>query len=101
MIVNRRAANRGRKYPIQIQSRVSVTDMEKIRDNATRAGMSICRYIRERATGGHVPGRLDTKVLHELNAIGRNLHQMWKEGHETGPALDTVKSAVEALERQI
>ena len=99
--MNARAANRGRKYPIQIQSRVSQEDLERIREDAARAGMSICKYIRMRATGGHVSGKLDTKVLNEINAIGRNLRQMWKEGHETGPAIEAVQAAAAALERHI
>lgn len=99
--MNRRAAGRGRKYPIQIQSRVSAEDMEKIRDNATRAGMSVCQYLRERAVGAHISGKLDTKVLNELNAIGRNLHQMWKEGHKTDAALDAVIAAAKRLEQHI
>ena len=96
-----RAANRGRKYPIQIQSRVSAKEMEKIRDEAERAGMSICKYIRERATGGHVSGKIDVKTLQELNAIGRMLKKMWSEGHPTGPALDAVQAAAETLQQQI
>ena len=100
-IGNRRAAGRGRKYPRVLRTCVSDGQLEKIRDEAERAGMSVCKYLRERATGGHVSGMLDTKVLHELTNIGRNLHQMWKEGHETRAAIDAVKSAAAALERHI
>lgn len=96
-----RAAGRGAKYPVKIFSRVSVAEMEKIRDEAGRAGMSVCRYIRERAIGGHVSGKLDVKVLNELNAIGRNLHRMWKEGHPTGPAISAVVAAAKKLEQSI
>lgn len=96
-----RAAGRGRKYPVQLNSRVSVEDMERIRENAERAGMSVCRYVRMRATGGHVSGKIDVKTLAELYQIGRNLHQMWKEGHETRAAISAVKAAAERLEQHI
>ena len=96
-----RAAGRGRKYPVQLNSRCSREEMEKIKEDAERAGMSLCKYVRVRATGGHVSGKIDVKTLAELYQIGRNLHQMWKEGHPTGKAIDAVMKAAAALERHI
>ncbi len=96
-----RAAARGAKYPVKIFSRVSHAEMEKIRDDAARAGMSICKYVRTRAVGGHVSGKIDVKTLAELNAVGRMLKKMWSEGHQTGPAINAVQAAAEDLRRHI
>lgn len=98
---NRRAAGRGKKYPRPLRTCVSDEQLEKIRDEATRAGMSVCRYLRERAIGGHVSGKIDTNTLQELNSIGRMLKKMWSEGHETGPAISAVIAAAKRLEQHI
>ena len=98
---NRRAAGRGRKYPRVLRTCVSDEQLERVRENATMAGMSVCRYLRERATGAHISSKLDVKVLQEVNTIGRNLKEMWKQGHDTGPALDAVLAVVERLEQHI
>ena len=96
-----RAAGRGRKYPVQLNSRVSHAEMEKIREDAERAGMSICRFVRHRATGAHISSKVDVKMLQELNAIGRMLKKMWSEGHETGPSISAVTAAAKRLEQHI
>lgn len=91
------AAGRGAKYPHLLRSRVSAEELEVIKENAARAGMSVCKFVRTRATGGHVTSKIELKTLQALNSIGRNLHQMWKEGHDTRPALAAVQAAAEAL----
>lgn len=98
---NRRAAGRGKKYPRPLRTCVSDEQLAQIRDSAERAGMSVCRYLRERATGGHVSGKIDVKTLQSLHQIGRLLKKMWAEGHPTGPALDAIKSAAQKLEQSI
>lgn len=96
-----RAAKRGKKYPVQLNSRVSESDMLRIKEDAERAGMSVCKYVRTRATGGHISGKIDVKTLQELNAIGRMLKKMWSEGHNTNEALSAVKQAANMLEKSI
>lgn len=99
--MDKRAANRGARYPEKIFSRVSAEDKEKIRESAEIAGMTVCKFIRVRATGGTIKSKVDIKTLHELNRLGRMLKKMWSEGHPTGPALNAVTDAAKKLEQAI
>ena len=94
---NNRAAKRGKKFPVQLNSRVSHEDIQKIKEDAERAGMSICKFVRMRATSAHISSKVDVKTLQELNAIGRMLKKMWSEGHDTNAALSAVKAAAKSI----
>ena len=95
--MNRRSAGRGAKYPLPLRSRVSAEQMQMIRDSAYLAGMSICKYVRERATGSTVVSRQDKLLLRELNRIGNLLVYLTKKGENVTDAIAEIRAAVKKI----
>ena len=96
--MNRRGANRGRKYPVQLNSRVNAEQMEQIRDSAEMAGMSICKYVRHRATGTTVVSKQDSLVLRELNLIGNRLKYATAQGHDVSEVVAELRAAIKKIQ---
>lgn len=96
--MNRRAANRGRKYPVIIYSRVSPEQMDQIRDSALLAGMSVCRYIRHRATGLTVVSKQDAQLQRELNYIGNWLVKLSKAGLDVSAPIAELRAAIKKIQ---
>ena len=93
----RRAAGRGPKYPIPLRSRVSAEEMQKIKNSAEIAGMSLCKYVRYRATGQTVVSKLDAKLVRELNLIGNWLVKLSKSGHDVSEAIAELRAAIKKI----
>ena len=94
---NRRGASRGQKYPLQLRSRVSHDEMRLIKDSAELAGMSICKYVRCRATGSTVVSKQDAQITRELNRIGGWLVVLTKKGMDVSEAIAEVRAAVKKI----
>lgn len=95
--MNRRGANRGRKYPVQLNSRVTPEQMQQIRDSAEIAGMSVCKFVRHRATGSTVISKQDVQLTRELNRIGNWLVYLTKKGMDVSEAIAEVRSAIKRV----
>lgn len=92
--MNRRASGRGQKYPVQLRSRVSHEEMQMIKDSAELAGMSICKYVRYRATGTTVVSRQDAQITRELNRIGNWLVLLTRAGKDVSEPIAELRAAV-------
>ena len=92
--------NRG-KYPVLLRSRVSQEQMEKIRKDAEMAGMTVCKYVRERAVGNTVKAKVDIKVLSGLNRIGGLLKHLHNNGQDTSEALAQITKAARYLQHHL
>jgi len=71
-----------RKYPQKLQIRVNSDQAWTIKANASLAGKSVSRYLREIAMGHRVQATTDVRMLSELRRIGRMVANMWKQGRE-------------------
>ena len=96
--MNHRAAARGQKYPLQLRSRVSLEQMQQIRDSAEIAGMSICKYVRCRATGSTVVSKQDAQLVRELSRIGGWLVVLTKKGVDVSEAISEVRTAIKKIQ---
>ena len=56
-----------RRYPCQLRFRVSDEQLPQIEKDAENAGMSVCAFVRARATGQPVRSRVDAQAMRELN----------------------------------
>lgn len=86
-----------RKYTKCLRTAVTPEQHERIVEDCEIAGMSRCRYLRERALGSHVVSKLDAKILRELNRIGGLLKHLYSKGEPTGPVLGELKKTLEHL----
>lgn len=93
-----RAAQRGQKYPHQIQSRVNAAQLQQIRDSASLAGMSVCRFIRHRATGSTVVSKQDAQLQRELNLIGNRLVYISKQGADVSEVIEELRAAIKKIQ---
>ena len=93
-----RAAHRGQKYPVQIQSRVSHEQMQQIKDSADLAGMSVCKYIRHRATSSTVVSKQDAQIVRELNRIGGWLVYLSKKDVDVSEAIAELRAAIKKIQ---
>ncbi|QDT37682.1 plasmid mobilization protein [Stratiformator vulcanicus] len=83
----------------EVRARLSLTEKQKLTDDARTAGLSEAEYVR-RLIAGHKPqgsGRCDPRLLYELNAIGNNLNQAVRNLH----AGRTQRESWEELRRQL
>ena len=96
--MNRRAANRGQLYPVKIYSRVNAEQLQQIKDSASLAGMSVCRFIRHRATGSTVVSKQDVQIVRELNLIGNWLIRLSKSGEPVTPAIAELREAIKKIQ---
>lgn len=96
--MNRRGQGRGALYPVQLNSRVSREQMEQIRDSASLAGMSVCKYVRHRATGSTVVSTQDSQIIRELNLIGNYLVKLSKSGQNVAPAITELRAAIAKIQ---
>lgn len=95
--MNTNSKNRGVKYPIQLRSRVSAEQLEMIKNSAEMAGMSVCKYVRYRATGSTVVSKFDSKILRELNLIGNRLVYVSAQGQDVSEAIKDLREAVKKI----
>lgn len=66
------------------ETRVTATELQTIKDNAAKAGLSTSEYQRRACLDGKVVVQdtaLDVEAIRQLLAIGRNLNQLTKSGH--------------------
>lgn len=91
------AARRGPKYPLLLRSRVSAEEMQRIKESAEIAGMSLCKYVRYRATGQTVVSKLDAKILRELNLIGNWLVKLTKNGYDVSEAIAELRVTIKKI----
>lgn len=91
------AAGRGPKYPLLLRSRVSAEEMQRIKESAEIAGMSLCKYVRCRATGQTVVSKLDAKILRELNLIGNWLVKLTKNGYDVSEAIAELRTIIKKI----
>ena len=89
--MSRGAAGRGQKFPVRI---VSHEEIQQIKDSAALAGMSVCRYVRQRATGSTVVSKQDVQLLRELNLIGNWLIRLTKSGHDVSEPIAELRAAI-------
>lgn len=92
------AAGRGPKYPLLLRSRVSPVEMQSIKEAAEVAGMSLCKYVRYRATGQTVVSKFDAKILRELNLIGNWLIKLTKNGHDVSEAITELRTTIAKIQ---
>lgn len=90
--------NRGAKYPLQLRSRVNHEQLEQIKSSAEMAGMSVCKYVRHRATGSTVVSRFDSKILRELNLIGNRLVYISKQGYDVSEVISDLRKTVKKIQ---
>ena len=93
-----RAAGRGQKYPLQLRSRVSVEQMQQIRDSAELAGMSVCKYVRHRACSMTVVSKQDAQIKRELNLIGNRLKYATAQGHDVREVVVELRAAIAKIQ---
>ena len=91
------AAGRGPKYPLLLRSRVSAEEMQRIKEAAEIAGMSLCKYVRHRATSQTVVSKLDAKILRELNLIGNWLVKLTKNGYDVSEAIAELRATIKKI----
>ncbi len=95
--MNTNSKNRGAKYPLQLRSRVNSEQLEMIKNSAEMAGMSVCKYVRYRATGSTVVSKFDSKILRELNLIGNRLVYVSAQGHDVKDVIKDLREAVKKI----
>jgi hypothetical protein len=89
------------KYPKTLFSRCSEEDFQRVEHAAAVAGLSLCAYVRARATGAHITAKTDTQTFNEIRRIGRMLKRMWSEGHDTTAALNELRQTMDELRKRI
>jgi len=63
----------------QVKIRLTLSEVEHLRDQARKAGLSLAGFVRRRALALTVqppPSRADAQLLAELNRIGVNVNQL-------------------------
>ena len=68
----------------QINLRCTTAEIETVRENAARAGLSVSDYTRSRAVGIPVRAQssaMDPALIVALNKIGNNVNQLARASH--------------------
>lgn len=74
---------------------------QKIREDASLAGMSPGRYIRERMSGRHISAKYDLQLLNEIRRQGGLLKHLATHGVDTEEALQTVITTMQKVQKNI
>lgn len=72
----------------QLNLRLTMAEVEAIRGEADKAGLSVADYVRRRAVGLPVapaPRKVDAALVSELNRVGVNLNQVARSLHTERP----------------
>lgn len=74
----------GEKRTEQLNLRLTLAELEAVRIEADKAGLSVADYVRRRAVGMPVsaaPRRTDAALVSEINRIGVNVNQLTRAVH--------------------
>jgi hypothetical protein len=89
------------KYPCLLQTRVSQSERHAIIENANKAGMSVCKFLRERATGRRVQSTIEAGTIAAVNRVGGMVKLLLRESQPNAPEIIAELKALRlAIERK-